>query len=210
MATIEFTGNYEDLSTDKGYQFKFYCEKCRNGYLSSFKPNKVGMAASALQVAGNLFGGVLGRAGYGAYEVQRAVGGTAHDSALKEAVAEIKPLFKQCTRCGQWICEPNCFNRKAGLCETCAPDLDEEIAAAQAAAAKEQVHQKVREVDWLKDRDVAQTASVTCPGCGAKTQAGKFCPECGKPLSAKRKCGKCGAESEGPAKFCPECGTRFG
>ena len=39
MATIEFTGNYEDLSTDKGYQFKFFCEKCGNGYMSSFRPS---------------------------------------------------------------------------------------------------------------------------------------------------------------------------
>ena len=128
MATIEFTGNYEDLSTDKGYQFKFFCEKCGNGYMSSFKPSKLGMATSALQAAGNIFGGILGRAAHGAYEVQRAVGGPAHDAALKEAVAEIKPLFVQCTRCGKWICEPVCFNRKAGLCEGCAPDLDEEMA----------------------------------------------------------------------------------
>lgn len=210
MATIEFTGNYQDLSTDRGFQFKFFCEKCGNGYMSSFKPSKIGMAASALQAAGNIFGGVLGRASYGAYEVQRAVGGTAHDSALKEAVTEIRPLFKQCTRCGQWICEPVCFNRKAGLCETCAPDLDEEMAAAQAEAAREQVHQKVRDVDWLKDRDVAQVSGAACPSCGAKTAGGKFCPDCGASLQAKRRCGKCGAETEGSPKFCPECGGKMG
>src|SRR5256885_3214557 len=34
MVAIRFTGNYEDLSTDRGYQFKFYCEKCQNGYMS--------------------------------------------------------------------------------------------------------------------------------------------------------------------------------
>ena len=43
MSRIEFTGNYEDLSTDRGYQFKFYCEKCHNGYMSSFKASKLGM-----------------------------------------------------------------------------------------------------------------------------------------------------------------------
>ena len=61
MPTVEFTGNYEDLSTDRGYQFKFYCEKCGNGYMSTFKSSKMGMAASAAQVAGNLFGGIFGR-----------------------------------------------------------------------------------------------------------------------------------------------------
>jgi len=48
-------------------------------------------------------------------------------TALDAAVREISPLFKQCNRCGNWVCEPVCWNKKAGLCEACAPDLDEEI-----------------------------------------------------------------------------------
>src|ERR671938_658361 len=104
MVAIPFTGNYEDLSIDSGYQFKFYCEKCHNGYMSSFKTSTMGAASSALRAAGNLFGGVAD----GAYEIQRAVGGPAHDSALKEAVNEISPIFKQCSRCGNWVCEPIC------------------------------------------------------------------------------------------------------
>jgi hypothetical protein len=209
MAVIEFTGNYQDLSTDKGYQFKFFCEKCGNGYMSSFKTSTMGMAASAAEVAGSLFGGIFGRAASGAYEVQRAVGGAAHDAALKSAVAEIRPLFKQCTRCGNWICEPICFNKKAQLCEGCAPDLDEEMAVAQAEAAKEQVREKARTVDWTKQRDVATVSGALCPSCGAKTQGGKFCPECGAAVSAKKTCGKCGAEADGSPKFCPECGQKY-
>ena len=210
MANIPFTGNYQDLSTDKGYQFKFFCEKCGNGYMSTFKTNKLGLASSALQAAGSIFGGVFGNAAHGAYEIQRAVGGPAHDAALKEAVAEIKPTFKQCTRCVNWICEPICFNRKAQLCEGCAPDLEEEMAAAQAEAAREQVHEKVRQVDWLKERDVATVSGAVCPSCGAKTQGGKFCPDCGTSLVPKLTCGKCGAVAEGKPKFCPECGGKLG
>jgi double zinc ribbon protein len=209
MAVIEFTGNYQDLSTDKGYQFKFFCEKCGNGYMSSFKASAMGMAASAAQVAGSLFGGIFGRAASGAYEVQRAVGGPAHDAALRGAVDEIRPLFKQCTRCGNWICEPVCFNKKAQLCERCAPDLDEEMASAQAEAAREQIHEKARTVDWTKQRDVATVTGAACPSCGAKTQGGKFCPECGTAVSAKKSCARCGAEAEGSPKFCPECGQRY-
>ena len=33
MGMIQFVNNYDDLSTDKGYQFKFYCVKCGNGYM---------------------------------------------------------------------------------------------------------------------------------------------------------------------------------
>src|SRR5512140_2454949 len=191
---VEFTGNYQDLSTDKGYQFKFFCEKCNNGYMSTFKTSVLGVATSVASAAGSIFGGIFGGASRGAYEIQRVVGGPAHDAALKEAVAEIKPLFIQCTRCGKWVCEQSCFNRKMGLCEWCAPDLDEELAAAQAEAAREQVHEKARSVDWTKSRDVATVSAVACPACGAKAQGGKFCGECGASLSPKKKCPKCGAK----------------
>src|SRR5947208_2666994 len=102
MVAIRFTGNYQDLSTDRGYQFKFFCEKCNNGYMSTFKTSAMGVLGSAARVAGNLFGGVFGSVADSSYEVQRAVGGSAHDSALKDAVDEISPIFKQCTRCGSW------------------------------------------------------------------------------------------------------------
>jgi hypothetical protein len=214
MATVEFTGNYQDLSTDRGYQFKFFCEKCNNGYMSTFQASKLGMAASAAQVAGNLFGGLFGKAADTAYEIQRAVGGPAHDAALREAVAEIRPMFKQCTRCGQWVCGPVCFNQKAQLCEACAPDTDEEIAAAQAAAARDQAFEKAREVNWMKGRDLSEVKGAqgaTCGACGAKVGSAKFCPECGTPTApAKRQCGSCGVEVEGSPKFCPECGAKFG
>ena len=163
MVAIRFTGNYEDLSTDRGYQFKFFCEKCHNGYMSTFKTSTIGVAGSALRAAGSLFGGMFGGAADSAYEIQRAVGGPAHDSALKDAVNEISPIFKQCTRCGNWVCEPVCWNKKAGLCENCAPDLDEEMAAAQAEAAREQVQQKARETDWTKQRDVSKVSGAVCP-----------------------------------------------
>src|SRR3954454_12932741 len=176
MGKIDFTGNYEDLSTDRGYQFKFYCEKCGNGYMSTFKSSKLGLAASAAEVAGSLFGGLFGKVSDTAYQIQRAVGGPAHDGALKEAVEEIRPLFKQCTRCGRWVCEPICFNKKAQLCESCAPDLDEELASAQAEAAKEQVFEKARTVDWTKDRSAETVTGAVCHSCGAKTGGAKFCP----------------------------------
>ena len=118
-------------------------------------------------------------------------------------------MFKQCTRCGQYVCEPVCWNKKAGLCETCAPDLDEEVAAAQAQEAKAQVQQKVKDVDFTAGRDLAQQAPVKCPKCGATTQGKKFCAECGTALSTKRKCASCGAEAEGTPKFCPDCGKSY-
>jgi hypothetical protein len=34
---IFFTDNYQDRSTNDGYQFEFYCRRCGNGYTSSFQ-----------------------------------------------------------------------------------------------------------------------------------------------------------------------------
>jgi membrane protease subunit (stomatin/prohibitin family) len=111
-----------------------------------------------------------------------------------------------------------CWNAKAGLCEECAPDFEEQFAAhkaqAMSAAAEQQLHDKARETDYVAGVDMragatAPQSAVTCPSCGAKTTGGKFCPECGKPLQVKLTCPSCGAEPEGTPKFCPECGTRM-
>ena len=73
MSLIQFTRNFNDHSTDKGYQFEFFCDRCGNGFTSEFKASATGMAASALRAAGGLFGGILGSAGSSAYEIERAI-----------------------------------------------------------------------------------------------------------------------------------------
>ncbi len=32
---IAFVQNYQDLSTDRGYQFKFNCDHCNNGFMTA-------------------------------------------------------------------------------------------------------------------------------------------------------------------------------
>ena len=210
MANIPFTSNYEDLSNNRGYQFKFLCRKCGNGYMSTFEASMLGSAASAAQAVSSLFGGIFGGAAQSAESIKQMVAGPQHDAALRKAVEEIRPIFKQCTRCGTWVCEPICWNTKAGLCEGCAPDLDEEISAAQAQAARSQAMEKARSVDFIGGRDLSRVAAVNCPKCGAKSQGGKFCPECGTSMSVKKKCPHCGTEADGSPKFCPECGKAYG
>ena len=209
---IQFVANYDDLSTDKGFQFKFHCDQCRNGYMSRFQPNVVGIAGSLLQAASSLFGG-LGGAENAAYHIQRAVGGKAHDSALETAVAEGKQQFKQCTRCGHWVCPDVCWNHSAGLCEACAPDEKEELRAQQALAASEQIRTKTREQDYTQNLDfLNRDALLQCPNCHAKLAAGqKFCPGCGTPNPAaktqERFCTGCATALKPGQKFCAECGT---
>lgn len=208
MALVQFVRNYDDLSTDRGFQFKFYCDKCGNGHISRFQTSLVGTAGGLLRAAGDLFGGMLGRAGDSAYEIQRAVGGKAHDDALAEAVAEIRPHFTQCVRCGNWVCKDVCWNARRGLCTECAPKTEVELAAAQSQAQVEQIHEKVRTRDQTKDLDLDREMVARCPKCNAQTEGGKFCPECGERLAPKDACAKCGTKMLPKAKFCPECGER--
>ncbi len=65
MTLTQFTRNYADRSSDKGYQFEFYCDKCGTGLRSSFQANKLGMAAGLLRAASSLLGGALGGAAQG-------------------------------------------------------------------------------------------------------------------------------------------------
>src|SRR5436853_7882566 len=167
MPLIRFTSNYEDLSTDRGFQFKFHCDKCGNGYQSRFQPSITGMAGGLLRAAGNLFGGVLSSAGDSAYEVQRAVGGKAHDDAFATAVEEAKAHFHQCTRCGKWVCPEVCWNAKANLCEGCAPNYEEEFAAqhasAKAEAARQQLYNRAQQTDYASQTDMSAGHTYGAP-----------------------------------------------
>jgi hypothetical protein len=208
MSLIQFTRNHTDHSTDRGFQFEFFCDRCGNGCMSEFQASAVGMAASALQTAGTLFGGILGRASSSAYEIERAVQGPAHDKAFRAAIEEAKPNFRQCPKCTKWVCKASCWNEKRSLCYECAPDIETELAAAQAQTTVEQMREKIQQQDLTKDLDVTSEAAALCPACGARTQGAKFCPECGKPLRPKNECTKCGTKFEAGTKFCPECGTQ--
>ncbi|HEY0005222.1 MAG TPA: zinc ribbon domain-containing protein [Pyrinomonadaceae bacterium] len=229
MALIQFVNNYEDLSTDRGFQFKFHCDKCGNGYMSRFQASTLGTAGSLLRAAGDLFGGWASSAGNSAYEVQRAVGGSAHDKALQQAVEEGKQHFHQCSRCGRWVCPEVCWNAQAGQCEECAPDYQEELASshaqAKANAAREQLDEKARQTDYVSKIDMSAEAYVkapappaqnapasasACSNCGSETGKAKFCPECGTPTKpARATCAGCGHQPENPTKFCPECGAKM-
>lgn len=209
MSLIAFTSNYTDRSNSTGYQFEFHCDKCRSGFLSTFQPSKAGIGGGILRAAGGLFGGRLNQIAAASDQLKDALRGPAWDAAFRKAVEEGKQKFKQCSRCGKWVCPEHCWNASRGQCETCAPDLQEEAASAQATAAKDQIWEKARQVDQTAGVSAAAPQTAMCPSCGAKSTAGKFCTECGKPMqAAKVACVNCKAELAAGAKFCPECGTK--
>jgi hypothetical protein len=216
MGLIRFTANHTDHCNNNGYQFEFHCDKCGNGFTSTFQASKVGMAGGFLRAAGSLFGsGALNNlAGAGDY-LQDATRCQGRDAAFAKAVEEARPHFRQCSRCGKWVCPENCWNHKKNMCEECAPNLEKEAAAIQNQAAVDQIRtaayssDQIRgEVDVVHDV-VTNQAAATCPHCNANTQGSKkFCPECGKPLSTRTNCPQCQAKLEAGTKFCGECGTK--
>jgi len=210
--TVAFTRNYTDHSNNEGYQFEFHCDKCGNGFRSAYAANKLGMASGLLGAAAGMFGGILGEAAQAGGALKDALRGKAWDDAFAAAIAEIKPKFHQCTRCGKWVCPEVCWNAKASLCKDCAPDFAEEAAAAQADALKgavaSQLRAKADAADLTAGVDIKRQGAAVCPSCSAPATGSKFCGSCGKPMApAPSACAKCKAEMPASSKFCPECGA---
>lgn len=212
---IEFTRNYSDQSTNQGFQFEFYCDRCGTGYRTRFQASALGTVSSALDTASSLFGGVFGKAADLGERARSASWEKAHDDAFMKAMEELKPDFVQCPRCSSWVCRKSCWNMQKGLCKNCAPDLGVEMAAAQASRTVEEIwaHSQMAEDDrqMLTEKSYRQGVRATCPSCNAPLASNaKFCPECGAKIQSQAHCTQCGAKLAAGAKFCTECGAKVG
>ena len=209
---IEFVSNYNDLSTDRGFQFEFLCNRCGSGIRTRFQAWTIGSVSGALDTASSLFGGILSQVADVGERVRSAAWQKAHDEALENAIRDVKSEFVQCPRCSSWVCRKSCWSEKRGLCKECAPDLGVEMSAAQASRSTEEVwaHAAMSEEDkHLTEADWRETIRATCPQCNAPLPKNvKFCPECGARVIQDDKCKKCGAKLQPGAKFCTECGEK--
>ena len=209
---IEFVNNYNDLSTDRGFQFEFVCDRCGSGYRTRFKPSVTGAVSGVLESASNIFGGFLSSVANVGEQVRSASWQKSHDDAFEEATDEIRPEFIQCPRCQSWVCREKCWNTKKGLCKNCAPDLGVEMSAAQSSRSVEEIwaHAAMAEEDKkLSTENWRENIVATCPKCETPLASNaKFCPNCGEPLKPKDKCPKCGSKLLPNAKFCADCGEK--
>jgi membrane protease subunit (stomatin/prohibitin family) len=213
MDKIEFTRNYSDLSTNQGFQFEFFCDRCGSGFRTRFRQSTMGTVSSALEAAGSFFGGIFGQAADLGERARSATWEKGHDEAFTKAMKELKPDFFQCPRCSSWVCRKSCWNTKKGLCKNCAPDLGVEMAAAQASRTVEETwsHSQVAEEDreMLKEKSWREGVRATCPSCNAPLPAKvKFCPDCGEKIKSEMHCTQCSAKLNPGVKFCPECGAK--
>ena len=144
-----FTRNYEDNSTDAGFQFTStaMCATMVSGRRSSNpKPTKKGNLLRGLSrgigaASSLLGGGVLGGLSRMAYAGEHVLGERfqgmspewhkEHEKAFAAAQNEAKRHFHRCNKCHQWVCD-SCWNDEVGLCAEDAPRMNVEIAAARA------------------------------------------------------------------------------
>lgn len=212
---IEFTRNYSDLSTDQGFQFEFFCDRCSNGFRTPFKASVSGKVTGAMNAANSLFGGVFGKAADLSERVRSAGWQKERDEAFAAAAVALRGEYVQCPRCQSWVCRQKCWNTTRGLCKSCAPDLGVEMAAAQASRTTEEIwaHSQVAEQDreLLQEKTWRDGVRAACPECEAPLERTvKFCPECGAKIKTATHCTSCGVELKPNAKFCSDCGTKVG
>lgn len=215
-----FTRNYNDLSTEAGFQFEFYCDCCGNGVKSSFvesrtygsrqKSEKVGRLASAF---GGMLGGVAGDLGSTLERGSSALGARfgndspewrrEYEAAFDAAQKEVSIYFQKCPACNRWVCA-DCWNEDEGLCTECAPREASYVAQARNQAMRRNIDEAAETATVWQGK--LETRTTVCPSCGKPAGAGKFCNHCGAPLGTQR-CPNCGAEVALGLKFCGECGS---
>ena len=215
-----FTRNYEDNSTEAGFQFTFYCDICQDGYKSSFVESETYTKGQGLRglargagALGSLLGGGLGRLGYSLerggdilserFEGMSPEWQKEHEKAFERAQNETKPHFHRCHGCHQWVCDA-CYNEDEMLCTECAPRQEIAVAKARAQAMLRNIDEAVETAAIWSGK--LESKTVVCPSCGKPAGSGKFCNNCGASLELHA-CSSCGAKNAQGVRFCNQCGA---
>jgi hypothetical protein len=217
---IGFTDNFEDNSTEAGFQFTFYCDICREGFKTRFieaKTYKKGRffkgLGSFISTAADLtgHGSVSSGAGWTRDILSERFEGMSpdwhkeHEKAFESAQNELKQHFQRCPKCTKFVCT-NDWNEESGLCTECAPREATEVAAARAQKMVQDIQTKAAKTEVFKGKIEAR--QTLCPKCGKSAGNGKFCNNCGAPLVGVA-CPKCKKVNPPGTKFCGDCGTKI-
>jgi hypothetical protein len=217
-----FTRNYQDNSTEAGFQFTFYCDICNDGFKSSFIESETYKKGKLLRglgqgasVIGNLLGGRASNLGYGAdrassilndrFEGRSPEWRKEHEQAFKRCQNEAMEHFHRCPSCNRYVCD-HCHNEDEGLCTDCAPRQEIFVAKARADAMKRNIEEAGQTATVWKGE--LESKTTICPVCGKPAGAGKFCNNCGASMELKV-CSKCGAKNSQTVKFCNNCGNNL-
>ncbi|MFZ5974006.1 MAG: zinc ribbon domain-containing protein [Bacillota bacterium] len=221
MAMQSFTRNYQDHSTEAGFEFVFDCDICGDGFKTSFvecrsykrgsffKTLSDGISAGARLVG---LHNVAYSVDQGSHIASRRFDGMTpewhkeHEAAFQKAMNEAKEHFHRCHGCQKWVCDA-CINDEEGLCVECVPRENIVVARARSERLVEEVREKASTANVFHG-DI-ESRQITCPNCGKPVAQGKFCNNCGASV-ALAVCSNCGAQNQQGVKFCSECGARMG
>ncbi len=215
-----FTRNYEDNSTEAGFQFTFYCDLCEDGFKSSFIESETYKRGKGLRglaqgagVLGSLLGGRLSSVGYslerGGNVLSERFEGMSpewqkeHEGAFERAKNEAQEHFHRCHSCRKWVCDA-CYNEDEGLCTECAPRQEVYVAKARADAMRRNIDETAQGATVWQGK--LESKTTVCPTCGKPAGNGKFCNNCGASL-ALAICPQCGAKNAQAVRFCNNCGA---
>ena len=215
-----FTRNFEDNSTEAGFQFTFYCDLCQDGFKSSFveaetyKKNRgLSGLAHGVGALGGFFGGKLSDLAYslerGGDILSERFDGMSpewqkeHEKAFERAQNEVQRHFHRCHGCHQWVCD-SCYNEDETLCTDCAPRQEVAVAKARAEAMRRNIDEVAETATVWKGK--LESKTVVCPSCGKPAGSGQFCSNCGASL-ALAVCPVCGEKNAQGVRFCNHCGA---
>ena len=217
-----FTRNYQDNSTDAGFQFTFYCDICNDGFKSSFIESSTykrrtgsRLLGQGIGIAGNLLGGRLRDIGWAAdqgtnvlserFQGQSPDWQKEHEQAFVRAQNEAQQHFHRCPNCTKYSCD-QCWNEDEGMCVNCAPRQEVYVAHARADAMRRNIDQAGQAATVWQGNIESKT--TICPSCGKPAGTGKFCNNCGASLDMVT-CPRCGAKNAQTVRFCNNCGQNL-
>jgi hypothetical protein len=215
-----FTRNYADNSTEAGFQFTFYCDKCEDGFKSSFIESATHKRGGVMRavgqgagILGSFIGGQLGNAGWAAERgadviSERFTGASPewqkeHEQAFERAKNEAMRHFHRCPACQKYVCDA-CHNEDEGMCVECAPRQEVAVAKARADAMRRNIEETAQTATVWAGK--LESKTTVCPACGKPAGTGKFCNNCGASL-ALNECPTCGKENAQGVRFCNHCGA---